>query len=258
MLVVLCLAFFKTPCRKSSKVPTSSPGLNLSRLKSGVFSADESLGKESAKGFDDPGGDRMSGLLIDACELLMPARCGTAWMLTLLAVCTVASDVLMPNPLPRRLWKRSATSSSSSPSCIGLGALLRPTVVASPERLEELGRAAGGLVGGEICVNPGRWVLPVKWMPGVLVALSGISDVSWMSGCWSAMIAPKQGKTLFLLLLPRECLKEDGGAFQPVPRLPYHDEPAVVLQWESFILSRSPQLRNHWYRTRWPPTALAN
>jgi hypothetical protein len=181
MLRVLCLAFFKTPRRKSSNVPTSSPGLNLSRLKSGVFSADESLENESAKGFDDPGGDRISGLLIDACELLRPARCDTAWMLTLLAVCAVATDALMPNPLPRRLWKLSA-SSSPSLSYMGLGALLRSIVVALPERLEELGRVAGGLVGGEMCVNPGRWVLPVKWRPGVLAALSGISDVSWMSG----------------------------------------------------------------------------
>jgi hypothetical protein len=120
-----------------------------------------------------------------------PAR-GTDWMLTLLAVCAVATDARMPSPLARRPLKLSATSPSSS-SCMGLGALLRSTAVASLWSLAKPGRVAGGLVGGDMCVNPRGRALSSKRRPGVLVALSGMPDVSCISGRRSA-IAPTQGE----------------------------------------------------------------
>jgi hypothetical protein len=59
------------------------------------------------------------------------------------------------------------------------------TAVASLWSLEKPGREAGGLVGGEMWVNPREWALSVncrEGKAGVLPALSGISDVSCMSG----------------------------------------------------------------------------
>jgi hypothetical protein len=70
------------------------------------------------------------------------------------------------------------------------------TAVASLWSLEKPGREAGGLVGGEMWVNPREWALSVncrEGKAGVLPALSGISDVSCMSGRRSA-IAPMKGK----------------------------------------------------------------
>jgi len=147
-LLVLWRAFFSTPRRKSSYEPTSSLGLYRSRRRSGVFSVDESLGNVSVKGVEDPGGERVLGLLMGG--LLGPgpaALCGTAWMLTLRAVAIVGP---MPSPFP--LWPRKLSGTSPS-SCMMLGALCRSTAVASLWSLEKPGREIGGLVGGGMWVN---------------------------------------------------------------------------------------------------------
>jgi hypothetical protein len=193
--VWLELAFLSTPRRKSSKVPTSSLGLNRSRRKSGVFSVDVSLGKLSENGLAEPGGDSTPGLLMGGLfgPGPMPRR-GMACMLTRLAVCAVAPVVAMPSPLPSCVWKVCATSPSSSPSSMVLGVFLS-TAVVSLWSLEKPGRKAGGLVGGEMWVNPTEWALSgncKEGNAGVLPALSDRSDVS-ISGRRSA-IAPRKGK----------------------------------------------------------------
>lgn len=189
--MLLCRAFFNTPRRKSSNVPTSSRGLNLSRLKSGVFSVDESLAKVSANGFADPGGDRVPGLFTGGLIGAGPAeRLGIAWMLTLRAVCIGAYDAAMPNPPPPCPWTLFATSPSSCSSYIV------STAVASLWKLEYSVRGMGGLVGGEMCVSPKEWELSTNCRPGragVLPALSDRSDVSFMRGRRSA-ITPRKGE----------------------------------------------------------------
>jgi hypothetical protein len=230
-MLVWLRAFFSTPRRKSSNVPTSSLGLNLSRLKSGVFSFEESLGKLSAKGFAEVGGESVPGDLTGG--LLGPgptARRGIACMLTLLAVCVFGTlDAAMPNPLALCSPKGFATSPGSSSSCIVLG-VVRSTAVASLCSLEKPGREAGGLVGGEMWVNPREWELSVKRRlgnAGVLPALSEMSDVSWISGRRSA-IAPQRAGSQSL----RFCDLQPGNEFQPLSsRLPYRSRTPGSLRW---------------------------
>jgi hypothetical protein len=108
-------------------------------------------------------------------------------MLTRRAVCTGAPVVSMPSPLPLRPLKVAATWPSSSSSCMVLG-VFRSTAVVSLWSLEKPGREAGGLVGGEMWVNPRDRESSAKCRPGHAGVLPALSEMSDVNGRRSAIV----------------------------------------------------------------------